>query len=76
MILVLNNIETKDIDIEVTESATMDENIDILKVLDKIKEKGFVISIDDFGTGYSSLSMLQFHSFLSLLPKSIFMFFP
>lgn len=27
--------------------------------MDKIKEKGFMISIDDFGTGYSSLSMLQ-----------------
>lgn len=53
------NIETSQIDLEVTESATIDENIDILKILSKIKEKGFTISIDDFGTGYSSLSMLQ-----------------
>lgn len=53
------NIERKDIDLEITESATIDENIDILKILNKIKEKGFTISIDDFGTGYSSLSMLQ-----------------
>lgn len=53
------NIETNQIDLEVTESATVDGNIDILKILTKIKEKGFTISIDDFGTGYSSLSMLQ-----------------
>lgn len=53
------NIERNKIDLEITESATIDENIDILKILNIIKEKGFIISIDDFGTGYSSLSMLQ-----------------
>lgn len=53
------NLEPNKIDLEITESATIDPNIDILKILNKIKEKGFVISIDDFGTGYSSLSMLQ-----------------
>lgn len=47
------------IDLEITESATVDEKIDIVKILNKIKEQGFLISIDDFGTGYSSLSMLQ-----------------
>ena len=53
------HIEPSSIDLEITESATIDQNIDILKVLHNIKEKGFMISIDDFGTGYSSLSMLQ-----------------
>lgn len=53
------NIDRSKIDLEITESATIDTNIDIIKVLNKIKEKGFVVSIDDFGTGYSSLSMLQ-----------------
>lgn len=53
------NIERKKIDLEITESATIDQNIDILKILNSIKEQGFIISIDDFGTGYSSLSMLQ-----------------
>lgn len=47
------------IDLEITESATVDEKIDIVKILNRIKEQGFLISIDDFGTGYSSLSMLQ-----------------
>ena len=53
------NLDTKNIDLEITESATIDQNADIIKILNKIKEKGFTISIDDFGTGYSSLSMLQ-----------------
>lgn len=52
-------IDRSQIDLEVTESATIDENIDIVNILNRIKEKGFIISIDDFGTGYSSLSMLQ-----------------
>lgn len=53
------NIKPNEVDLEITESATIDQNVDILKILNKIKEKGFTVSIDDFGTGYSSLSMLQ-----------------
>lgn len=53
------NIDRSKIDLEITENATIDENIDIIKILNKVKSTGFVISIDDFGTGYSSLSMLQ-----------------
>lgn len=52
-------IKRDKIDLEITESAAIDENIDTLKILNNIKEKGYTISIDDFGTGYSSLSMLQ-----------------
>lgn len=53
------NLKPQQIDLEITESATIEQNVNILNVLNKIKEKGFIISIDDFGTGYSSLSMLQ-----------------
>ena len=52
-------VDRSKIDLEITESATINEKIDIIKILNSIKEKGFVVSIDDFGTGYSSLSMLQ-----------------
>ena len=52
-------LEPSLIDLEITESATIDKSIDILRVLNNIKKEGFMISIDDFGTGYSSLSMLQ-----------------
>lgn len=53
------NIDRKYIDLEITESAMIDEGIDVLEIFKSIKSKGFTISIDDFGTGYSSLSMLQ-----------------
>lgn len=52
------NIERKFIELEITETSTSyDKNI--IKILTKLKKKGFMISIDDFGTGTSSLSMLQ-----------------
>lgn len=50
-------VDVSKIDLEITETSAIDNNI--IKILDYIKKKGFIISIDDFGTGYSSLSMLQ-----------------
>lgn len=52
-------INTNNIDLEITESATVNDGIDILEIMKKMKQLGFIISIDDFGTGYSSLNMLQ-----------------
>ena len=52
-------ISPNDIEIEITERTTVDSNIDMKEILEKIKEKGFSIAIDDFGTGYSSLNMLE-----------------
>lgn len=46
------------LDVEITESMTMDVNRS-LKTLSKLKDLGVHISIDDFGTGYSSLSYLK-----------------
>ena len=52
-------ISPNDIEIEITERTTVDNNIDMKEILEKIKERGFGIAIDDFGTGYSSLNMLE-----------------
>lgn len=52
-------IDPQKIEFEITETATIDSEVDIYQILDNIRKKGFLISIDDFGTGYSSLSMLQ-----------------
>lgn len=52
-------INVNNIDLEITESATVNDGIDILEIMKKMKQLGFIVSIDDFGTGYSSLSMLQ-----------------
>ena len=53
------DVDKSNLELEITESATIDKNIDILKIVNKMKACGFSISLDDFGTGYSSLAMLQ-----------------
>ncbi|MGM0548222.1 MAG: EAL domain-containing protein [Bacillota bacterium] len=58
--LILNSgINHSLIKFEITESSAMNDVNYSLKVMNKMKEKGFAISIDDFGTGYSSFSYLQ-----------------
>ena len=47
------------LDIEITESAAMQNAEQSLAIMRKLKEMGVRISIDDFGTGYSSLSYLK-----------------
>lgn len=47
------------LELEITESALM-ENLDVaLQTLEQLREAGIGIAIDDFGTGYSSLSQLK-----------------
>ncbi len=52
-----NGMTPKDIEIEITESVFVDNQV-IPKVLQTFHEKGFILALDDFGTGYSSLSYL------------------
>ncbi|CAG7856416.1 putative signaling protein [biofilm metagenome] len=47
------------LELEVTESALVDDEGSILVVLQELKQLGVRLAIDDFGTGYSSLSRLR-----------------
>lgn len=47
------------LDLEITESASFQNEDDIIAKLNQLKQIGVQISIDDFGTGYSSLSYLN-----------------
>lgn len=47
------------LEVEVTESVFLADNVQGIPLLKAIKELGVRIAIDDFGTGYSSLSYLK-----------------
>ena len=49
----------KCLELEITESALMDENPETVKALHALRETGLQFSLDDFGTGYSSMSYLK-----------------
>ncbi|SMP63987.1 diguanylate cyclase (GGDEF) domain-containing protein [Noviherbaspirillum suwonense] len=47
------------LEVEITESAMMGDQAEIMAELSAIRDLGIKLHIDDFGTGYSSLSQLQ-----------------
>ena len=58
-LIIAENICAEQIELEITETAMLNLNDDLLKKLKCLRNLGFQISIDDFGTGYSCLSYLQ-----------------
>jgi len=54
----MHSIAPSNIELEITESCAMDNPLQTIEIMNKLKEKGFNFSIDDFGTGYSSLSYI------------------
>lgn len=53
-------LEPKYLELELTESIFIRNDVAITTALGKLKELGIHMAIDDFGTGYSSLSYLKF----------------
>jgi len=58
-ILEETGVSPDSLEIELTESAIMQDVDFTIKMLKAFKSLGIMISIDDFGTGYSSLSQLK-----------------
>ena len=54
-----SNIPLKNIRLEITESAYMDNSEMLIAVVDELRERGFIVEMDDFGSGYSSLNSLK-----------------
>jgi diguanylate cyclase len=52
-------LEAKYLEIEITESAVMQNASAALATLDRLSHMGIHLAVDDFGTGYSSLSYLK-----------------
>jgi EAL domain-containing protein (putative c-di-GMP-specific phosphodiesterase class I) len=57
--LARHGLDPRSLDLELTESALMDEGDGAAAALCALKRRGVRISIDDFGTGHSSLAHLK-----------------
>ena len=53
-----NDLDAKELMLEITESAYADDAKGLTDVVTKLRESGFRIEMDDFGSGYSSLNMI------------------
>nr|WP_298685099.1 EAL domain-containing response regulator [uncultured Dongia sp.] len=53
------DMPTNAVTIELTETAVMSGKSVSIDAIQRLREKGFLLSIDDFGTGYSSLVRLK-----------------
>jgi diguanylate cyclase (GGDEF)-like protein/PAS domain S-box-containing protein len=58
-ILMDTDLESKYLELEITESISMNNVRNRVAVLKKLRDLGVSLSIDDFGTGYSSLGRLK-----------------
>lgn len=47
------------LELEITETAYMENSVQLIEIVNKLRSDGFKVLIDDFGSGYSSLSMLK-----------------
>jgi EAL domain-containing protein (putative c-di-GMP-specific phosphodiesterase class I) len=58
-ILEEENLPASHLELELTESVTMDNPLEAISVMRQLHELGVRMAIDDFGTGYSSMSYLK-----------------
>ncbi len=57
--LEISGLAPERLEVEITETAVLNDMSHAILVLEKLSEMGVKISLDDFGTGYSSLSYLH-----------------
>nr|WP_281069649.1 GGDEF domain-containing phosphodiesterase [Proteiniclasticum aestuarii] len=57
-IVARTGIETKNLELEITESVMLENYAMINDVLQKLRNMGIEVSMDDFGTGFSSLASI------------------
>jgi diguanylate cyclase (GGDEF)-like protein len=61
--LVESGLPPERLELEVTETALIDQGADCIALLRKLKNLGITVALDDFGTGYSSLNQLTMFPF-------------
>jgi diguanylate cyclase (GGDEF)-like protein len=58
-VLAQTNLDPKYLQVEITESVTMQNIKYAISVLNALQDRGIFVAMDDFGTGYSSLNSLK-----------------
>jgi diguanylate cyclase (GGDEF)-like protein len=58
-LLIAYNVSARNLILEITESAVMQDPLHALEVMKHLNEMGLTLSIDDYGTGYSSMAYLR-----------------
>jgi diguanylate cyclase (GGDEF)-like protein len=58
-ILQETNLAPQSLNVEITESAIIDNETEARRILEQLKERQIKLTLDDFGTGFSSLSHLH-----------------
>jgi diguanylate cyclase (GGDEF)-like protein/PAS domain S-box-containing protein len=58
-VLADTGLQPQHLELELTETALMENNLAVLETLQELKQLGVRLAVDDFGTGYSSLSYLR-----------------
>ena len=53
------DVSPKNLNLEITETAVILDLENQGRLIDRLREAGFVVEMDDFGSGYSSLNMLK-----------------
>lgn len=53
------NIDPKLIELEITESVFYDDTDRLIRLVERLKSFGYIISMDDFGSGYSTLNIMK-----------------
>lgn len=54
-----SKLDGRSLNLEITESAIIDNEADARRILEQLKERQIKLTLDDFGTGFSSLSYLH-----------------
>lgn len=52
-------VPVNELEIEINESTFIRDNVELIKMVKVLQEKGFMVSIDDFGSGFSALNLLK-----------------
>ena len=58
-LLMENGLDYDSLLLEITESAYTEDSDQVIRLIGRLREKGYLIEMDDFGSGYSSLNMLS-----------------